>query len=82
VDLGERADFVEIGRGGIFNPWIELGNNAQKLIVARERINEGERALTANGERENCPWEQNGVPDGQDCESIWNKMLFISHDFP
>jgi hypothetical protein len=73
---------MEVRRGRIFDPRIQLGNNAQKLIVARERINQGERALTANGERENCPREENGIPDGQDRKSIWNKMFFISHVFP
>jgi hypothetical protein len=61
---------------------IQLGNNAQKLFVARERVNEGERTLTANGERQNGAREENGIPDGQDWESIWNEMLFISHVFP
>jgi hypothetical protein len=51
VNLGERADFVEVRRRRIFNPRIQLGDNAQKLIVARERIDQGERALTANCER-------------------------------
>jgi hypothetical protein len=73
---------VEVRCRGIFDPRIELGDNAQELIVARERIDQGERTLTANGEREDCPREENGVPDGQDSESIWNKVLFISHVIP
>jgi len=56
--------------------------NAQKRIVARERVYEGERALTAYGERQNRPREENGIPDGQDCESIWNEMFFYQPCFP
>jgi hypothetical protein len=82
VDLGERADFVEVRRSRIFDPRIQLGNNTQKLIVTRKRIDQGERTLTAYGERQNCPREENGIPDGQDWKSVWNKMLFISHVFP
>jgi hypothetical protein len=81
VDLGERADFVEVRGSRIFDPWIQLGDNAQKLIVARERIDQGERALTANSERQNCSREENRIPNGQDRKSIWNKVLFISHVF-
>jgi hypothetical protein len=51
VDLGKRADFVEVRRSRIFDPRIQLGNHAQKLIVARKRIDQSERALTAHGER-------------------------------
>jgi hypothetical protein len=82
VDFGERADFVEVRRSRIFDPRIQLGNDAQKLIVTRERINQGERTLTAYGERQNCSREENRVPDGQDWKSIWNKMFSISHVFP
>ncbi len=82
VNLGERADFVEVRSGRIFDPRIQLGNNTQEFIVPRERIDQGERALTANGERQNCAREENGIPDGQDRKSIWNKMFFISHVFP
>jgi hypothetical protein len=51
VDFSEGADFVEVRSSRIFDPRIQLGNDAQKLIVARERIDQGERTLTAYGER-------------------------------
>jgi hypothetical protein len=57
VDLGKGAYFVEVRCSRIFDPRIQLGNNAQKLIVARERVYEGERTLTAYGERQNCSRE-------------------------
>ena len=36
VDLGESADFVEIGRSRIFDPRIELGDDAQQFFFARQ----------------------------------------------
>ena len=79
VNFGERADFVEIGGSGIFDPRIKLGHDAQQFLIAGQRVNQSERALSADGQRQNGAWEQDGVANWQDRQCFWNNMFFISH---
>src|SRR5208337_615741 len=82
VDLGESADFMQIGRGRILDPRIQLGDNAEQLFIASKRIDEGQRALAAYSQGEDSAREQHCVPNRKDGKRFRYKMLFISHSFP
>src|SRR5208283_3005808 len=82
VDFGERADFMQIGSGGILNPRIQLGNNAKELFFASKRTDEGQRAFAAYGQRQNGAREQYSVPDRKDSKRFGYHMLFFSHVLP
>jgi hypothetical protein len=47
-----------------------LGDYTQNLIVALERIEEGERAFASDRERHDGAGEQNGVSDGENGELL------------
>jgi hypothetical protein len=82
MDFSERADFVEVRCSRIFDPRIQLSDDAQELFVAGERVHKSERALAAYGEGENGAWEKDRIPNRQDRESFWNDMFFVSHGIP
>jgi len=72
---------MQIGRGGILDPRIQLGDNAEQLFIASKGIDEGQRALAAYSQGEDGAWEQHRVPNRKDGKRFRYKILFISHSF-
>ena len=68
VDVGERADPVEVALDRIVDGGVALGDDADDLALAHRVVHEGHRALPRHGQRQDGVGEQDRVAQRQDGE--------------
>ena len=58
---------------------IELRDNAQEFLFARQRVDKGQRTFTPDRQRQDSSREQHGVADRQNRQGFRHNVFFISH---
>ncbi len=73
VDVGGRADRVEVVLAGLLDGRVALGEDGDQLAAADRIVDQADGALAGHGERHERVREEDGVAERQDRELGWNR---------
>ena len=82
VDFGSGADGVQVGRSGFFDARIMLRDDAQRFLVALQRVQEGQRTVSAHGDGLDAARKENNLPDGQNGKLFGSAFIDRGHVTP
>ena len=79
VDFRQGADTVQICAGWRFHARVQLRDDAQNLLRALQRIQQGQRALAADGQRQHRARKQHRIAHRKNGQLVRYNFIYLTH---